>query len=74
MICRFVEKNHPWESTNRQTTQFSAFYWTYNISDSDKSSPPNDGLVSVHAIMECGVVAVHSHSITTPRNELWIVS
>ena len=69
LINPFLVKNNPWESTNRQATQFSAFYWTRNISDSDKSSPHNDRLVSLHAIMECEVVEVHNHTLTTPLNE-----
>jgi len=69
LISPFVVKNNLWESTNRQATQFSGFYWTRNISDSDKSSPHNDRLVSVHAIIECGAAGVHNHTITTPLNE-----
>jgi hypothetical protein len=69
LISPIVVKNNPWESTNRQATQYSAFYWTRNISYSDKSSPHNDRLVSVHAIMECVVVGVHNQTLTTQINE-----
>ena len=62
-------KNNSSESTNRQATQFSAFHWTRNISESDKSSPHNDRLVSVHASKKCGVVGVHNYTLTTPLKE-----